>query len=68
MHISHDGRQTPLSIELLKKRAVKDKNGKIRWKYYVAVETKDGRVGLGGRFGKDKLRTYRKAVSSARKV
>ena len=67
MNISIDGCQTPLNVELLKECAVKRRNGQIRWKYYVAVGTNDGRVGLGVRFGKHKPKTFRKAISNAKK-
>ena len=40
---------------------------KVRWKYYVAVGTVGGKIGLGVRCGKNKEKTFKLAVANAKK-
>ena len=59
----------PLRIELLKEVQMKKKGNdrNIRWKYYVAVGTEDGKIGLGVRCSGDKSKAFNRAVSNAKR-
>ena len=41
---------------------------KVRWKYYVAVGTVSGKIGLGVQCGKSKEKTFKLAVANAKRA